>query len=172
MSVQRYTKRQAADRLGVSDSTLHRMVQRGELETERETRAGKTRVWVLVQEPGELSPESAVELSPDSEVKAQAMSPDRSPPATELSPGSSPPEGDLSTENEMILLRERVRNLEELAAYRAELLNQSDLRFHELLQQMATSQKSIETLTRALPEPRPEPAAKARRRWWLFGRAG
>ena len=155
MSVQRLTKRQAADHLGVSDSTLHRMIQRRELETERETRAGKTRVWVLVQTPDELSPESSPNLSPAS-----------SPTATEPSPESSPSRADSSTENELVLLRERVRNLEELAAYRAELLNQSELRFHELLQQMGTSQKTIEALTRALPEPAHE---ERRRRWWPFG---
>ena len=166
MSVQRLTKRQAADHLGVSDSTLHRMIQRRELETERETRAGKTRVWVLVQRPDELSPESSPNLSPDSQVKVHALSPASSPTATEPSPESSPSRADSSTENELVLLRERVRNLEELAAYRAELLNQSELRFHELLQQIGTSQKTIEALTRALPEPAHE---ERRRRWWPFG---
>ena len=156
MSVQRFTKRQAADHLGVSDSTLHRMIQRGELETERENRAGKTRVWVLVQEPDELSHESSSDLSPASQVKGH-----------DLSPESSPSGGDSSTENELVFLRERVRNLEELAAYRAELLNQSELRFHELLQQMGTSQKAIETLTRALPAPARQ---ERRRRWWPFGK--
>ena len=167
MSVQRFTKRQAADHLGVSDSTLHRMIQRGELETERETRAGKTRVWVLVQGPDELSHESSPELLPDSQMKVHALPTDSSLTATEPSSKSSLPEADSSTENELVFLRERVKNLEELAAYRAELLNQSELRFHELLQQMGTSQKAIETLTRALPAPERE---ERRRRWWPFGK--
>ena len=166
VSVQRFTKRQAADHLGVSDSTLHRMIQRGELETEREAKAGKTMVWVLVQGPDELSHESLPGLSPDSQMKGHALSPDSLLTATEPPSESSPSWADSSDENELVLLRERVRNLEDLAAYRAELLNQSELRVHELLQQVGTSQKTIEALTRALPEPA---HAGRRRRWWPFG---
>ena len=64
-------------------------------------------------------------------------------------------------------MRERVRNLEELGGVPGRVAEPSpELRFHELLQQMGTSQKTIEALTRALPEPAHE---ERRRRWWPFG---
>ena len=49
MTVQRLSKRAAADTLGISLSTLHRRIQRGELETEREGSAANDKVWVLVE---------------------------------------------------------------------------------------------------------------------------
>ena len=56
--------------------------------------------------------------------------------------------------------------LRELAAYRAELLKEGELRFHALLQELSSSHRTSEALTRALPEP-PQPAQEApRKRWW------
>ena len=50
---QRLSKLEAAQRLGVSPSTLDRMIRRGELEIEREGRGDRAKVWVL-----EIWPES------------------------------------------------------------------------------------------------------------------
>ena len=44
---QRLSKLEAAQRLGVSPSTLDRMIRRGELEIEREGRGDRAKVWVL-----------------------------------------------------------------------------------------------------------------------------
>ena len=44
---QRLSKLEAAQRLGVSPSTLDRMIRRGELEIEREGRGDRVKVWVL-----------------------------------------------------------------------------------------------------------------------------
>jgi hypothetical protein len=71
----------------------------------------------------------------------------------------------MADDREVAVLREQVKHLEELAAYRAELLKESELRFHEL---MASSQKTIEALTRALPEPPPPRERKKRTWWWPF----
>ena len=82
-------------------------------------------------------------------------------------------------------LREQVRNLEELADYRKQLLDDSDWRYHQLIQQLNLSQEVNLGLIRALPpaiaeasspepvmvieEPAsPEPLAR-RRWWWPFG---
>ena len=51
---QRLSKLEAAQRLGVSPSTLDRMIRRGELEIEREGRGDRAKVWVLagIRSPG------------------------------------------------------------------------------------------------------------------------
>ena len=70
-------------------------------------------------------------------------------------------------------LREQVKELQgqvksqrELADYRGELLKEGELRFHALLQELSSSHRTLEALTRALPEP-PQPAQEVpRKRWW------
>ena len=47
---QRLSKLEAAQRLGVSPSTLDRMIRRGELEIEREGRGDRAKVWVLAHD--------------------------------------------------------------------------------------------------------------------------
>ena len=46
----RLTRQQAAVRLGVSESTVDRMIRRGQLATEREHHGGRYTVWVLVDD--------------------------------------------------------------------------------------------------------------------------
>ena len=46
----RLTRQQAAVRLGVSESTVDRMIRRGQLATEREYHGGRYTVWVLVDD--------------------------------------------------------------------------------------------------------------------------
>jgi hypothetical protein len=150
MTVQRLSKRAAADTLGISLSTLHRRIQRGELETEREGSAANDKVWVLV----DIADDSPDDIPSDIAEEQAAMAVDILPV----------PSG-MADDREVAVLREQVKHLEELAAYRAELLKESELRFHEL---MASSQKTIEALTRALPEPPPPRERKKRTWWWPF----
>ena len=73
-------------------------------------------------------------------------------------------------------LREKVKNLEELADYRKQLLDDSEWRYHQLVQQLNLSQEANLALIRGLPpaiantnspEPSPEIVEPpARRRWW------
>ena len=51
---------------------------------------------------------------------------------------------------------------------RGELLKEEELRFHALLQELSSSHRTVETLSKALPAgPHAEPA---RLRWWPFRR--
>ena len=149
MTVQRLSKRAAADTLGISLSTLHRRIQRGELETEREGSAANDKVWVLVEIADDSSDGIPGEISGEQSARAWDI-----PPV---------PYG-MADDKEVAVLREQVKHLEDLAAYRAELLKESELRFHEL---MSSSQKTIEALTRALPEP-PQPMQEEPRQWWWW----
>ena len=50
----RYSRFDAAGRLGVSMSTIRRMIQRGELETERDEPTPNAKVWVLLDIPPDI----------------------------------------------------------------------------------------------------------------------
>ena len=78
-------------------------------------------------------------------------------------------------------LREQVKNLEELAGYRKQLLDDSEWRYHQLTQQLNPSKEANLGLIRALPPTiaetcSPEPATvieepppsepRSRPRWW------
>ena len=118
---QRLSKLEAAQRLGVSPSTLDRMIRRGELEIEREGRGDRAKVWVLA--PG---------LSSDA-------------------PGGQPIDAGPSPEAELAAAREQVRALQELADYLGKLLDEAEWRYRELLEELRRSQAMLEGLTRALP---------------------
>ena len=132
MMKQRLSKQQASEQLGVSLSTIDRMIRRKDLQVEHDRSNGHTRVWVLLDE------------------EQVGLSGDTSPDVSD----------DKSRDAELEVLRERVRSAEQLAEYRAELLREGELRFHELLQ-------TVENLTRALPA---APVPKEKRRWWPFRR--
>ena len=70
---------------------------------------------------------------------------------------------------ELIRLRLQVKNIEDLATYRAELLNEAGRREQLLLEQLAASHKNLETVTLAL-NPGPTPLEKPRRSWWPWRR--
>ena len=86
----------------------------------------------------------------------------------------------------MAVLQERNKNLEELAQYHKERLNDAEWRYQELLQELRQSQQNVAAFTRALPAPSPEPEipdpeqrtavvakeepSPRRRRWWPFSR--
>lgn len=126
MVQQRYTRQQAAAHLGVSLTTVDRMIRRGEVQMEREGPGERARVWVLLDEEHLGSSHGALNGEPSGATR----------------------------DAEVEVLKERVKHLEELSDYRAKLLQESELRYHELLQQF----------TRMLPAP------KEKRRWWPFRR--
>ena len=106
-------------------------------------------------------------LLPDDEPLAPSGSPveqsgdepeDKSRDAPSLAKGESGME-------ELIRLRLQVKNIEDLATYRGELLNEAGRREQLLLEQLAASQKNLEAVTLAL-NPGPKPAEKPRRSWW------
>ena len=132
---QRLSKLEAAQRLGVSPSTLDRMIRRGELEIEREGRGDRAKVWVLA--PG---------LSSDA-------------------PGGQPVAAGPSPEAELAAAREQVRALQELADYRGKLLDEAEWRCRELLEGLRRSQAMLEGLTRALPLGGTEESPRGRRWW-------
>ena len=136
---QRLSKVEASQELGVSISTIDRMIRRGDLQIEREGTKSNDRVWVI------LEGEEAAEAGDGASAPAAA--------------------GPLAG----AVLREQVKHLKsqrELADYRGELLKEGELRFHALLQELSSSHRTSEALTRALPEP-PQPAREApRKRWW------
>ena len=176
----RLSKLDAAAHLGISPSTIDRMIQRGELESEKEPHGTRYKVWVL------LDDESGVESS-DADGQSSEESPDESPDVGDQSPGqaadSSDPSIDESASVELANLRERVkhaeersRGLEELADYHKKLLDDSEWRYHQLIQQLHLSQEATLALTRALPPAiaeavSPEPNLRRRRRWWPFGKS-
>ena len=137
MGQQRYTRQQAAEHLGVSLTTVDRMVRRGEVQMERDGPGERARVWVLLDEehlgssPG--APNGAAPVATGASLGEPAVAP---------------------RDAEVELLKQQVQHLEELSAYRAQLLQEAELRYHELLQQF----------TRVLPPP------KEKRRWWPFRR--
>ena len=139
---QRLSKVEASQELGVSISTIDRMIRRGDLQIEREGTKSNDRVWVILE--GEEAAEAGDGASASASGPAAAGADDGD--ATEL--------------------REQVKSQRELADYRGELLKEGELRFHALLQELSSSHRTLEALTRALPEP-PQPAQEVpRKRWW------
>ena len=135
-------------------STLQRMVKRGDLEAEREGSADNGRLWILVDLPDDNPLGKPGDLPPDHPGNAVAMP---------LGPSGKV----LDTENAM--LRQQVEHLEELAEYYKQALKDSEWRYQQLLQQLEMSQRTVETLSKALPAGPPAEAAHGRR-WWPFGR--
>ena len=124
--VQRVTKQQAMVSMGVSSSTLERRIKSGEVQVEVDHAGNRRRVWVVVDDD-----------------------PADEPPG--IQHDIQHPTGD----TQVVVMQVKLDNALALAEYRAELLRESETRFHELLQQM-------NSLTRALPAP----AEKPRRSWW------
>ena len=146
----RLSKLDAATRLGISPSTVDRMIQRGQLDAEKEPHGTRYKIWVLLDdEPGDSPPDQPVDESRDE------------PPVANDEPGDSPvPPPDLSAQLEIATLRERAKSAEEraqtlegLADYHKQLLTDSEWRFQEILQQLKQSQQNVAALTRALPAP-------------------
>ena len=157
---QRLSKMEAATRLEVSASTIDRMIQKGELQTEKEPHGTRHRIWVVMND-------EETDKSVNSPREASDPSPDDSPDASgeEMSDWS-----DASGEVEVAVLRERVKNLEELADYHRELLRDSEWRYQQAMEQLSASQRTMETLTKSLPAAVDGNNVSPRRNWWPFGR--
>ena len=152
----RLSKLDAAKALEVSPTTVDRMIARGELQTEQEPKGTRYKVWVLLPGDEPLAPSgSPVEQSGDE-------SEDKSRDAPSLTKGESDTE-------QLIRLRLQVKNIEDLATYRGELLNEAGRREQLLLEQLAASHKNLETVTLAL-NPGQKPVAQRRRTWWPWRR--
>ena len=143
------SKLDASRVLEVSPSTIDRRIERGELQIEHEPRGNSYKVWVLLDDE--------VNDVPPAEV-----------PGIAGVPGAPPNTPTDSTE--IRLLKQEVQHLQELAEYRREALNESEKRFHGLLEGFNASQRTVETLTRALnpgsADAGSEVAKNGRRSWW------
>ena len=151
----RLTKLEAAAVLEVSPSTIDRMIQRQDLTIEKESRGSRYKVWVLLDEESDSSADEAPEGSGDS--------------SPEVPGGEAPDVSEESSAVELATMRERNRSLEELADHHRQLLKDSEWRYQQLLQQLESSQRTVETLSKALPAGTPAEKPQ-RRRWWSFGR--
>ena len=148
----RFSKLEAAAKLEVSPTTIDRMIARGELQTEREAKGSRYKVWVLLpEEPPDFQRDGSEDVP-----TAQSGEGQRS------TPGESEVE-------ELIRLRLQVKNLEDLANYRHELLNEAGKREQLLMDQLSTSQKNLEAVTLAL-NPGPATVPPPRRTWWPWRR--
>ena len=165
---QRITKQEAGARLGVSPSTIDRMIRRQELATEKEQHGSRHRVWILMDD-GDLS-----DASPDGLGDQSYDAHDRSERSDDKA-DSSDTSYDSSDESlivELVALRERTRSAEDLAEYRGELLKEAELRYHTLLQELSSAHRTVETLSRALPAPAEPTESQQPRRWWWPFRKG
>ena len=77
---------------------------------------------------------------------------------------------DASDKLELAVLKERVKSLEELADYHRALLKDSEWRYQQAMEQLGTSQRTVETLSKALPAAVDGNTPSPRRSWWPFGR--
>ena len=158
------TRLEAAQHLKVSESTLDRMIRRGDLAVEKEQHGSRYKVWVIVDNDSEQSDDQADESHAETTTYSKEIPADR----TVHSPNSI----DHEDGHELTALRTEVRNLRELAEYRGQLLKDAEWRYQELLQQLKLSQETSATLARALPAPTDEAISRPRRRrWWPFGSA-
>ena len=156
----RLTRQQAAVRLGVSESTVDRMIRRGQLATEREYHGGRYTVWVLVDD--ETAYSSADETA-QAELSSEGNSAYAKQPDADNSAYSDEqtayPSGD-----KLAVLRTENQALRELSDYHRKLLDESEWRYRELLEQL---KQTTAALSRALPET-VETAPPRRRRWWFW----
>ena len=157
---QRLTKMEAAAHLGVSASTIDRMIQRGELQIKTEPHGSRHRIWVVMDD-------AEVDESVNSSREGAEAAPNAS---GKTSDAGKSDRSERSDEVEVAVLKERVKSLEELADYHRELLRDSEWRYQQAMEQLSTSQRTVEGLTRALPGPEPETGGVPRRSWWSFGR--
>ena len=138
----RLSRQDAAQRLQVSESTLDRMIRRGDVPVEKDGAEGRQRVWVLFDDDDDDDDGDHVDHSKNGHSS--------------------------SSDEELTRLRTQVQSLQELADYRGELLKESEWRYHELLGHLKQAQDTAATLARALPAASPDPGQ--RRRWWPFGK--
>ena len=143
--VQRVSKEDAKKILEVSDSTIDRRIQRGELQTERDGR----RVWVLLNDEV---------VGAAGEASADAT--------TERSGGANVASVEASGMLQMKLLEERVRAQDELIAMYKSQNADWEHRYYDLREELAAAHRIAENLSgRSLPAPEGQ-----RRSWWPWRR--
>ena len=150
--VTRVSRTEAARHLGVSISTIDRRIQRGELSVEKEGYGSRERVYVLLDED------------------SSALSPAAAPMAA----GATARGGLGDTTGAYVMtLEHQVQSLKELADYRQKELQESELRFQQVLGNLTTAQQTIERMSRALPAPEESaPGARRSRSWWPWRKRG
>ena len=160
--VQRVSKLDASRIFGVSPSTIDRRIERGELQVEHEARGNSYKVWVLLDDlAGDGASDESIGPSPG-QTTAEVG---------DLAENSVAPPGDTALLVELTTLRERTKSFEELSEYYKAQLNDANYRYHEILQNLTTSQQTVDRLTKALnPGLDAAVATKGRRYWWPFGR--
>ena len=146
----RVSRTEAARHLGVSISTIDRQIQRGQLSIEKEPYGIRERIWVLLDE------NSVADLAANSPVTAGATA-----------VGSL---GD-TTAGYVRTLEHQMQSLQELADYRQKELQESELRFQQVLSNLTIAQQTIERMSRALPAPEESGTESRRSRsWWPWRR--
>ena len=105
--VQRVTKQQAMVSMGISSSTLERRIKSGDVQVEVDHAGSRRRVWVVVDD-------------------------DQADEPPGIQHDIQHPTGD----TQVVVMQVKLDNALALAEYRAELLRESETRFHELLQQI------------------------------------
>ena len=160
--VQRVSKLDASRILEVSPSTIDRRIERGELQVEHEARGSSYKVWVLLDD-------AADDLAGDG---ASAEAPDGvGAPSGASAENSVAPPSDTVLLVELTTLRERAKNFEELSEFYKAQLNDANYRYHEVLQNLSTSQQTVDRLTKALnPGSDGAVLTKSRWHWWPFRR--
>ena len=185
--MQRVTRQEAALRLQVSEATVDRMIKRGHLPTEKEPQGSRYRVWVLLEGDTVATPADNGVYTGDETAARMADTPeDRA--ETRADTGANRVH---SNSHDDASLRSELARIRELADYRKQLLEDSEWRYHQLLQQLNLSQEAHLTLIRALPaavaetldpstisaepdlptmtvEQEPEVEPPRRWRWWPF----
>ena len=155
------TQLEAATRLGVSPSTIDRMIRRNELSIEKEHHGSQYKVRVLIDDavPGG----EAAGLANGAGGEADGLA---APAASEAGEAGGPagPAGGQPDMIEVTILRERVKSLQELDVYHREQLKEAEMRFQLLLQTM-------ESLPRALPAPAATKNTNSFWSWWPFRKA-
>ena len=124
--VQRLSKLEAARVLQVHHSTVDRMIQRGELNVEREGDGRRSKVWVLLDDPPADSPNDASEGSLDGASSSSLDSSNGSSPIIAGQPN------DVAADVEVAALRERVMNLENLVEHQRKDIADGDWRYQQL----------------------------------------
>ena len=142
----RVSRTEAARHLGVSISTIDRQIQRGQLSIEKEPYGIRERVWVLLDE------------------NSAANSPVTAGATAEGSLGDT-------TVGYVRTLEHQMQSLQELADYRQKELQESELRFQQVLSNLTIAQQTIERMSRALPAPGESgPESRRSRSWWPWRR--
>ena len=140
----RYTKKEAAAKLEVSDSTIDRRISDGTLEVEREYHGRTHRVWVVLE---------------DDEVDGATDGVDAIDEVLDASP-EEPASSEASTES--AVLREQLRNAQELAEYRGKLLTEADAQTQMLIGLLRETQEANTISPPPWPKPsRPTPTSPA-----------